>query len=72
MNYIQGGGVSTGPQMQKILHMYRAGGSSDHEVAPFLGGYIGEHTAFYRPDAKQLAGLPRPVAKSNISVGEPR
>lgn len=58
--------------MKKILHLYRAGGSSDREVAPYLGGYIGEHIAFYQPGAKQLAGLPRPIAKSSeVRIGEP-
>ena len=59
--------------MQNILHMYRADSDrhSNHEFAPFLNGYIGEHITVYQPDAKQLAGSPRPVPRSNMSIGEP-
>jgi hypothetical protein len=54
------GAASTGSQMQNILHVYHADSNkhSNHEFAPFLNGYIGEHVAFYRPGAKQLAGFP--------------
>lgn len=49
--------------MQTILHMYRAEGRYNHEFAPFLNGYIGEHAEFYRPGTTQLAGVypSRPV-----------
>lgn len=67
---VPGGSASAVPQMQKILHMYRAEGHYNHEFAPFLNGYIGEHVEFYRPGAKQLAGLPHPVPSSEMSIGE--
>jgi hypothetical protein len=56
--------------MQKILQLYRAEGLYNHEFAPFLNGYIGEHVEFYQPGAMQLAGLPHPVPRSDINIGE--
>ena len=58
--------------MQKILQMYRAEGLYNHEFAPFLNGYIGEHAEFYRPGAKQLAGLglSHTVPRSDMSIRE--
>ena len=53
---VPGGATSAVPQMQKILHMYHAEGLYNHEFAPFLNGYIGEHAEFYQPGTKQLAG----------------
>lgn len=53
--------------MQKILHLYRAEGLYNHEFAPFLNGYIGEHIEFYQPGTMQLAGFPHPVP---MNIGE--
>ena len=60
------------PQMQKILHIYRAEGHYNHEFAPFQNSYIGEHIEFYQPGTIQLAGLPRsyPFSRSNMSISE--
>ena len=74
-NLVPGGArvaASVVPQMEKILHLYRAEGLYNHQFAPFLNGYIGEHIEFYQPGAKQLAGLPgpHPVPRSDMTIGE--
>ena len=50
--------------------MYRAEGLYNHEFAPFLNGYIGEHVEFYQPGAMQLAGFPHAVRSDMTSIRE--